>query len=102
AASFKLLKQDKDVARLIAGPEKVLVRTAETTTYKYERYFDPLIGDAQVLVLLVRHFPERAKALPPQALQNIAKPLTKGWYNTLSSALTILALDAYGTQMAAA
>ena len=34
------------------------------------------------------------------ALQNILRPLQKGWYNTLSSGLTILALDTYGTQAA--
>jgi uncharacterized protein YfaS (alpha-2-macroglobulin family) len=100
AASLKLLKQDKEADKLIAGPEKVLVRAQIENAYRFNRYYDPLIRDAATLYLIAKHFPERAKALPPVALQNILRPLQKGWYNTLSSGLTILALDTYGTQAA--
>ena len=100
AASLKLLKQDKEADKLIAGPEKVLVRAQIENAYRFNRYYDPLVRDATTLYLIAKHFPERAKALPPIALQNILRPLQKGWYNTLSSGLTILALDSYGTQAA--
>jgi len=99
AASYQLLKQDREAARLIAGPEKLLRRSA-VGDYDYGYYYDPLIRDASVLYLLARHFPERAKALPPRALENIVEPLSRGWYNTLSSAMTLLALDAYGADAA--
>ena len=98
AASFKLLKQDRDADKLIAGPERVLVRAQIENAYRFAHYYDPLIRDATTLYLIAKHFPERSKALPLLALQNIVRPLQKGLYNTLSSAMTILALDAYGTQ----
>ncbi len=100
AASMQLLKQQKEANLWIAGPEKVLARAAEDAAYHFNRFYDPLVRDSATLYLLARHFPERMKTLSPQALQNIVKPLRKGWYNTLSSAMTILALDAYATEVA--
>jgi uncharacterized protein YfaS (alpha-2-macroglobulin family) len=98
AASYQLLKQDKDADRLIAGPQQVLVRAQIENAYRFQRYYDPLVRDAMTLYLIAKHFPARARTLPPVALANILRPLQKGWYNTLSSGLTILALDAYGAQ----
>jgi len=95
AASLQLLKQDKEAATLIAGPQKVLLRQAQDAAYRYERYYDPVIRDSATLYLIAKHFPERAKKLPPDALRNIVGALQRGWYNTLSSAQTVLALDAY-------
>lgn len=99
AATLQLLKADKEAATLIAGPESVLTRTAEESGWHYARYHDPLIRDTGTLYLLAKHFPERAKALPPQALANVVRALQKGWFNTLSSATTILALDTYATSV---
>ncbi|MEO8670595.1 MAG: alpha-2-macroglobulin [Tahibacter sp.] len=99
ATTLQLLKEDKEAAKLIVGPEKVLTRTAEEAGWNYNRYYDPLVRDGSTLYLLAKHFPERAKALPAQALQNIVKVLQRGWYNTLSSATTVLALDAYASQV---
>ena len=101
AATLKLLKQDKDAERLIAGPQAVLVRSAIENAFRFERYYDPLVRDATTLYLLAKHFPERARALPPEAIGNILRVVQRGWYNTLSSAWTILALDAYGASAAA-
>jgi len=98
AASLKLLKQDKEADRLIAGPQKVLTRAVIENAYRFARYYDPLVRDAAMLYLISKHFPERARALPPAALTNILRPVQRGWYNTLSSATTILALDAYAAQ----
>ena len=98
AASLKLLKQDKEADRLIDAPQKVLTRAVIENAYRFERYYDPLVRDATMLYLIARHFPERARALPPAALANLVRPIQHGWYNTLSSAQTILALDAYGAQ----
>ena len=101
AASYELLKQDKEANQLIAGPQKQLERKLADDNYVYSYYYDPLTRDASVLYLLSKHFPERAKALPPQVLENIVWPLAHERYNTLSSAMTILALDAYIGQNAA-
>jgi hypothetical protein len=95
AASYKLLKQDQEADRLIAGPFKLLARTRDTEAWRYGYYYDPLVRDASVLYLLARHFPERIRALPPAALDNIVRPLQAERFNTLSSAMTVLALDAW-------
>jgi uncharacterized protein YfaS (alpha-2-macroglobulin family) len=99
AASLKLLKQDKEADRLIDGPQKVLTRAVIENAYRFERYYDPLVRDAGILYLLAKHFPERAHGLPSAALANILRPVQRNQYNTLSSAQTILALDAYGAQV---
>lgn len=99
AASLQLMKQEGEALKLIVGPEKVLTRAAAESGWRYERYFDPLVRDAATLYLLARHFPERAKALPAIGLENVVRPLSRGWFNTLSSATTILALDTYASQV---
>jgi len=95
AASLKLLKLDREADTLIAAPAAVLSRDAIELEWNYDRFYDPLIRDASVLFLLSRHFPERAQKLSPKALANIVQMLGKGRYNTLSSALTVLALGSY-------
>jgi uncharacterized protein YfaS (alpha-2-macroglobulin family) len=103
AASLKLLKQDREADALIAGPQAVLTRSTIENAYRFQpySYYGPLVRDAGILYLIAKHFPERAKALPPAAVANLLRPVQRGWYNTLSSAQTILALDAYGAQAGA-
>jgi uncharacterized protein YfaS (alpha-2-macroglobulin family) len=101
AASYQLLKQDTQAAQLIAGPQKLLERTAADKDYSYGYYYDSLIRDASTLYLLGKHFPERARALSPRVMENISEPLARGWYNTLSSSMTLLALDTYAAQTGA-
>ena len=98
AASYKLLKQDKQANALIAGPQEELTRKLADEPFVYGYYYDPLTRDASVLYLLAKHFPERATALPPRVFENIAWPLEHDEYNTTSAAMTILALDSYATQ----
>ncbi|MBL8299271.1 MAG: alpha-2-macroglobulin [Rhodanobacteraceae bacterium] len=99
AASLKLMKQEAEALKLIVGPEKMLIRTSIESGWRYERYYDPLVRDGATLYLLAKHFPERAKALPAAGLENVMRPLSRGLFNTLSSATTILALDAYAKQV---
>ncbi len=101
AASYKLLHQDKEANQLIAGPQRLLIRKPKDAPYVYGYYYDSLIRDASVLYLLAKHFPDHATALPPEALENIVAAIARGNYNTLSSAMTVLALDAYATQTGA-
>jgi alpha-2-macroglobulin len=100
AASYKLLKQDDEANRLIAGPEQELTRSKANEDFNYGYYYDPLVRDASVLYVLSKHFPERAKALPARVFENIAWPLAHDDFNTLSSAMTVLALDSYASQSA--
>ena len=100
AASYELLKQDKEANQLISGPQKALERKLSRETYVYSYYYDPLTRDASVLYLLSKYFPERAKALSPRVMENISWPLAHNQFNTLSSSMTVLALDAYAAQSA--
>jgi len=101
AASYKLLKQDAEANRLMAGPLKALTRAKAAEDFSYGYYYDPLTRDASVLYLVAEHFPLEAKALPPRVFENLAWPLAHGDYNTLSSAMTVLALDSYAKETAA-
>lgn len=101
AASYRLLKQDKEAATLIAGPQALLERRPRADDgYATGYYLDPLTRDASVLYLLAKHFPERARSLSPRAMDNIVAPIVDNRFNTLSSAMTILALDAYAASNA--
>jgi uncharacterized protein YfaS (alpha-2-macroglobulin family) len=95
AASYKLLKQDRQADALMGPLEQTLERTSSDANYIYGYYDDPLTRDATVLYLLAKHFPDRARNLSSAALENIAAPLQKNEFNTLSASMTLLALDAY-------
>jgi hypothetical protein len=101
AASYKLLKQDRQAGDLIERLQGRLERNGEEA-YTYSYYYDPPTRDVTVLYLLARHFPERAKGLSPRVLENIARPLEMNEFNTLSAAMTLLALDTYASGNAAA
>ncbi|QDQ81743.1 MG2 domain-containing protein [Paraburkholderia megapolitana] len=100
AASYELLKQDKAASQLIAGPQRLLERKPKDDAYAYGYYIDPLTRDASVLYLLAKHFPDRAHNLSPNVMENISRPLADNQFNTLSSAMTIMALDAYASSNA--
>jgi alpha-2-macroglobulin len=91
AATYQLLKQEKPANELIAPMVKQL--EAGAPDFRYARYYDPTIRDAQLLYLLARHFPVRLKSLDPQTFARFVAPIAKGRYNTLSSAWAILAID---------
>ncbi|MFK2875871.1 alpha-2-macroglobulin [Rhodanobacter hydrolyticus] len=101
AASYKLLKQDAEANRLMAGPLKLLTRAKAAEDFDYGYYYDPLTRDASVLYLIAKHFPQEAKSLPSRVFENVSWPLAHNDYNTLSSAMTVLALDSYAHDTAA-
>jgi len=95
AASYKMLKQERKAADLMDKSVALLVKRGQP--FNYDHYYDPLIRDAQVLYLVSRHFPERARDLPPSVMAAMAKSISGGQFNTLSSAYLILAFDAYAS-----
>ena len=97
AASYKLMKDEKQAAKLMDEPLAQLEKRGEP--YRYERYYDPTIRDAQTLYILSRHFPERAKKLDFATLGAMIKTIQDGRFNTHSAAYVILALDAYATHI---
>jgi uncharacterized protein YfaS (alpha-2-macroglobulin family) len=101
AASYQMMKQEKPANLLISGLQRHLERATDNGYYFYDEYDDPLIQDSTVLYLLAKHFPDRARTLSPRVLENIVGPLERNQFNTLSAAMTILALDTYGNTNAA-
>jgi uncharacterized protein YfaS (alpha-2-macroglobulin family) len=97
AAAYQLQKQDRLASALMDQQVARLVKRPAAAQAAQQYFVDPLVEDAQVLYLLSRHFPARAKALPPEAMMALAKPLADGRYNTLSGAYLILAFDAYAS-----
>jgi uncharacterized protein YfaS (alpha-2-macroglobulin family) len=95
AASYQLLKQERQADQLIDSLRRTLERTRDNVPFAYDYYDDPLIRDTTVLYLLAKHFPDRARRLSARVFENIAVPLENNEFNTLSAAMTMLALDVY-------
>ncbi len=93
AASYRLLKQDKQARALFA---KVPWRTLGKPLERDSLYYDALVHDAERLALLSRHFPEQLDELPDALLDGLARQLARNQYNSLSAALLVRALDSYG------
>ncbi len=89
-SAYQLMKQkrlaDKTIAKVKLG-----------VMQPYDAWHSPMAVDAELLYLLARHFPDRAKALPADFLDTLVQRITHGDYQSLSSAETILALDQYAT-----
>lgn len=92
AASYAVLKQDS-----IADDIAAATRLGAQHAPDYASYYDSLGNDAQALLLLARHFPKRAAAIKKEDIDGIVSEIAKGSYNTFSSALSILALEAFAS-----
>ncbi|MEE3660841.1 alpha-2-macroglobulin [Brenneria sp. g21c3] len=100
ASSYRLLKMD-DEANALLQPTWKQMSQAYDKAWWTQNYFDPLAQDATRLYLITRHFPEKTSAIPPQVLENMLRALKEERYTTYSSAMSILALESYSTQIAA-
>jgi uncharacterized protein YfaS (alpha-2-macroglobulin family) len=97
AASYQLLQQAKPAKELAQAG---LARVGAATPPKFNGfayYYDAGIDTAWVVYLAHKHFPNEAKRISVHAIENLLQPLKDNSYNTLSSALIVLALDAYTT-----
>ena len=93
AASLKLLKVSGPADTRAQAAVKAL--NAQTTQkYSYANYYDPAVADALNVYLLHQQFPQIAKAISPNTYERLIAPIVEGTNNTLSSALTMLALEA--------
>lgn len=95
ASAYQLMKQ-KRLADKTIGKVKLGV------SQSYDVYHAPMAVDAELLYLLARHFPDRAKALPADFLDTLVQRIGRGEYQSLAAAETILALDQYATTVGAA
>lgn len=93
AACYKLLKLDNKADDLISKSS-----LGEEVEPDYEHFYDGLAHDSQYLYILAKHFPERFKKLSKEdmlCIDCMVKWISQGSFNSLSSAYTILAMDAY-------
>ncbi|CAI1097970.1 Alpha-2-macroglobulin family N-terminal region [Serratia entomophila] len=100
ASSYRLLKMDDEAAALLQPSWQQLSKAYDQAWWT-QNYFDPLVQDATRLYLITRHFPEKVASIPPQALENMVRALKEERYTTYSSAMSILALESYSTQVVA-
>jgi len=102
AASYQLLKQDSAANELLDPVWNDLVERMKKQQPRmvWDAYYDPLVHDSTLLYLVARHFPKKLTALPPATWESLARMIRDGWYNSSSSASTILAVDAYATAAA--
>lgn len=98
AASYKMLKMDKQADMMLAPTWKAL-NSAYSKAWWTRSYLDPLVQDSTRLYLIVRHFPEKVSAIPPQLLENMVLRFKDERYTTYSAAMSILAMEYYSRHM---
>lgn len=96
AASYRLLQQDAPAQALAEAALKRANADKSAVPANFVEYYDPGIAQGWSVYLLHRHFPELASKLSGMAIARLLEPLRNERYNTLSSALTLLALEARG------
>lgn len=102
AASMELMKQDKAAQQMMAGPLKKLQRDPKQPNlgWDYQGYDGgDLAQGATTLYLVSQHFPSLLPTLSPNAFTNILNTIEQGYYNTLSSSLTVMAFNAYSNNI---
>ena len=97
AASYQLVKQEQVANELLNPVWADLLARSEKNQRRnvWGRYYDPLVHDSMMLHLVGRHFPARLKTLKPAVWEGMAGMVRDGWYNSLSSAAMLMAVDAY-------
>ena len=102
AASYQLLQQDAAAAPLAEAALKRANAAKAQLDTGFADYYDAGIAQAWTIYLLHKHFPQQAGKLSGEAIVRLLAPLRDNSYNTLSSALTLLALEARGGNAGAA
>jgi uncharacterized protein YfaS (alpha-2-macroglobulin family) len=98
AASYQRLQQDK-AAQPLAVRALARANAAKPAPEHdpFFDYYDNGIEKAWTIYLLQRHFAPLARQLKPAATEALLEPVREDRYNTLSAALTVLALESYAT-----
>ena len=90
ASTYQLLRMDRDAADIIGRAPAMPPADSQ-----FDTYCDDLVYRATYLYLTSRHFPDRAKRIGPDEILAIADAIKDNRQNTISSAYSLLALDAY-------
>jgi uncharacterized protein YfaS (alpha-2-macroglobulin family) len=101
ASAYHLLKADTEANKLIQAPIAALSKPRPASLpWRYADYYDPLIFDANSLYLIEKNFPQQAAKLPVDTITRLAQAISQGRYNTLSAAMSMLALANLGGNQA--
>ena len=96
AASFQMLKQEKIAQELLQPALKeLLANTDPWKDWTWRYYYDPLVHQSTTVQLLAQHFPAQIKTLPMDYWSRMATAIRENYYQSLSAARMLLALDAY-------
>ena len=102
AASYQLLQQDAAAAPLAEAALKRANAKASAVAHGFVEYYDADIAQGWSVYLLQKHFPRLASRITGTAIARLLEPLRSDRYNTLSSALILLAMEARGGNASAA
>lgn len=96
AASYQLLQQDAAATPLATAALKRANAAQTAVAPGFVDYYDAGIAQGWSVYLLQKHFPRLGNQLSGTAIARLLEPLRNDRYNTLSSALILLALEARG------
>lgn len=96
ASSFQMLKQEKIAQELLQPALKeLLANTDPWKDWTWRYYYDPLVHQSTTVQLLALHFPAQIKALPLDYWSRMATAIRENYYQSLSAARMLMAIDAY-------
>ncbi|MFY9260381.1 MAG: alpha-2-macroglobulin [Gallionella sp.] len=96
AASFQMLKQDKIAQELLQPALQDLINNTDPWRgWYWNYYYDPLVHQASVMQLVATHFPAQIKNLPMDFWARLGNAIRDNYYQSLSAARVLLAVDAY-------
>ncbi|MDR1285179.1 MAG: alpha-2-macroglobulin family protein [Campylobacteraceae bacterium] len=98
AATYKMLKMDKEADLLLQKPWSELNKAYNNAWWSRD-YYDPLVINSTYIYLISKHFAEKVSDIPPQALENIVLMIRTNRFTTTSSAMSILAIESYSKQI---
>ncbi len=95
ASTYVLLKQDKEGRALMDTYLRGAEKKPFLGTWAGTWWSDPKVRQAEAFALVCRHFPDTALKLGYDDIAVITEPISQRRFNTVSSALSIMALKAY-------
>ncbi|WP_035603023.1 MG2 domain-containing protein [Haloferula sp. BvORR071] len=96
AASYGLLKQDKEAEKLMKACLDARKKGAPKATFDYSYYNSDQAEELKIFYVRCRHFPKQAREFGYEDLEPVMAPLKSESFNTLTASFMTLALKAYG------
>lgn len=90
AASYRLLRMDKEAKKYTGKIKKGI-----NFVYDNDMFASRLYIDSAYLYIISSYFPEQLKVIGDTVLGSIEKSMSEGEYNSISSAMTLSAIEAY-------